>query len=581
MATPASPPPPDQRAKMVGWYDPVQLVKTGAQVVISSIFAANSDRRLTDAMGTPGYAPVDCTILDGGAPRRDIVIDYVADTGDGWNSTYAVAYWASRPELLLSDSEGKVHGTRRGDVLVFGGDEVYPTASKAAYERRLVAPYRTALEWTDPPSPQLYAIPGNHDWYDNLVSFSQRFVARDWLGGWETRQQRSYFALKLPHRWWLLGSDVQLASEIDKAQVDFFKKVAQDIGPDDRIILCTAEPHWVYEQEFKSDEKFRQGAENLRFLEEEILGKRVKVFLAGDLHHYRRHSLADNSVHKITAGGGGAFLHPTHAMSEEPLAGGFELADTCYPDRKTSRRLAIKNLWFIRQNWRFGLLSGVLSVLIYFTFARTLAAWNHDSLRSVSDTVASDLPLNTGALLLLFAVLAGFVAFTDTSVTWYRWFAGLTHGFLQWLFPLLAACELRALTASHWPHPTFASPLAAVLFQFLGGVLTVLFQFVAGALSGPLLIGIYLWASINIAGRHRNEAFSSLRIEDYKNFLRLHIDEKGNLHIHAIGIDRVPRADEWIDVPGASQHEPKVVPAPGGKGTAPRLIDGPIEMRSR
>jgi len=30
--------------------------------------------------------------------------------------------------------------TKRGDVLVFGGDEVYPVASREAYERKLVAP---------------------------------------------------------------------------------------------------------------------------------------------------------------------------------------------------------------------------------------------------------------------------------------------------------------------------------------------------------------------------------------------------------------------------------------------------------
>ncbi len=434
----------------------------------------------------------------------------------------------------------------------------------------MVAPYRTALEWTDAPNRQLYAVPGNHDWYDNLVSFSQRFVARDWLGGWQTRQQRSYFALKLPHGWWLLGSDVQLESEIDKAQVDFFREVARDILPEDRIILCTAEPHWVYEQEFKGSEKFTQGTDNLRFLEETIFGNRVKVFLAGDLHHYRRHSLPDGSIHKITAGGGGAFLHPTHAMSEEPLACGFELGPNCYPDTETSWRLGVRNLLFPFKNWKFGLLTGALSVLVYFTLAGTLATWHRGSPGSVWRTVALAIPLNPGALLIITAVLAGFLAFTDTSVRWYRWVAGLAHGALQLLFPVLAACGFRALTASQWPEPTAWSLLTSIVVQFL-----------AGTVSGSVVMGVYLFVSLNVAKRHRNEAFSSLRIEDYKTFLRLHIDERGELHIYPVGIERVPRAHEWIDVPGAGQYDPKLEPAEGGRWTRPHLIEGPITVARR
>ncbi len=40
-------------------------------------------------------------------------------------------------------------------------------------------------------------------------------------------------------------------------------------------------------------------------------------------------------------------------------------------------------------------------------------------------------------------------------------------------------------------------------------------------------MGLYLLLSLNLFGRHGNEAFSSLGVEDWKNFLRLHINEKG------------------------------------------------------
>ena len=39
---------------MVGWFDPGQLVRTGVDVVISAIFARNSDRRVLDALSQMG-----------------------------------------------------------------------------------------------------------------------------------------------------------------------------------------------------------------------------------------------------------------------------------------------------------------------------------------------------------------------------------------------------------------------------------------------------------------------------------------------------------------------------------------------
>lgn len=552
---------------MAGWYDPSQLVRTGIQVVVSTAFARNADRRLTDAICTGDYRAFDySTVPDGGAgaPRREIVVDYVADTGDGWNSTYAVAYWVSRPKLELVDPAGKAHQTRRGDVLVFGGDEVYPAASAERYEQRLVAPYRTALERTDPPHPALFALPGNHDWYDNLVAFSQRFVAREWLGGWQTRQERSYFAIKLPHGWWLVGSDVQLESEIDQRQVDFFSTVARKIGPDDRIILCTAEPHWVYEHEIRHRRKYERSAKNLQFLEEHVFGRRIRVFLSGDLHHYRRYALPDGSMHKITAGGGGAFLHPTHGMREGPLAGGFEPRAT-YPKRSESQLLALGNLLFPVINRRFGLLTAILSVLVYLNLAQTLAGWRPGSGVPLWKAVALAIPMTPGAVLTILGVLGGFLAFTDTSARWYRIVGGTTHGAVQLLLPILTACGFRAATAGWQEPPPWFSLAVPPLVQFL-----------SGWIGGSIAMGLYLLISLNVFGRHRNEAFSSLRCPDFKNFLRLRIDEAGELTIYPIGIRRVPRDDEWSPVPGATEQDPKLHPREGGRWTPPHLIEEPF-----
>jgi len=64
--------------------------------------------------------------------------------------------------------------------------------------------------------------------------------------------------------------------------------------------------------------------------------------------------------------------------------------------------------------------------------------------------------------------------------------------------------------------------------------------------------------SLNVFGRHANEAFSALRIEDFKHFLRLHIAPDGTLTIHPIRIDRVPR--RWRDRRPGEATASRVVP---------------------
>src|SRR5207249_1128708 len=75
---------------------------------------------------------------------------------------------------------------------------------------------------------------------------------------------------------------------------------------------------------------------------------------------------------------------------------------------------------------------------------------------------------------------------------------------------------------------------------------------------GSIIMGIYLLVSLNVFGVHGNEAFSALRCEDWKNFLKLHIDSQGNLSIYPIGIDRVPR--RWAKVESPRAGEPEVEP---------------------
>ena len=71
--------------------------------------------------------------------QGDFWFDYVADIGDGWNSTYAIADAIAQPELdVQRDGASK---PQAGRVLVFGGDEVYPYPTRAEYDVRTETPY--------------------------------------------------------------------------------------------------------------------------------------------------------------------------------------------------------------------------------------------------------------------------------------------------------------------------------------------------------------------------------------------------------------------------------------------------------
>lgn len=615
---------------MVGWYDPRQLAQTGVEVAVSTIFGRHSDHRLVEAMAAgeddPDFYDYTCYHDDDGKevcqptdrPRNSIWIDYVGDVGDGWNSTYGVAYYLALPSKTFKYTDGKntfdTTETRRGEVLIFGGDEVYPTASREMYQDRLVVPYETALRHTDEAHPHVYAIPGNHDWYDSLVAFTRLFTSRRWFAGWRTRQTRSYFALKLPHNWWLLGTDVQLGSDIDGPQVEYFEKLCQYMeeetkktGKPASIILCHAEPHWIRAWQYEGiDPNYSES--NLKLLEKR-LGNDVAVFIAGDLHHYRRHESRDGSTQKITAGGGGAFLHPTHVgrfarknfktiyekkpgqenLSQRDINGlpkdtVFDQAD-CFPSEPESRRASWRNLLFPffvflgNKSWSFGL---VIAALYWLIGLSTVASIDDPKLSriefnlpSIGGSLLYDLVNSPATLFFVVLTIIGFIFFTDT----HRWLHRVPMGGLHALAHVIAAFTIALLSVFFVPWPeSWKSTFALAGFEFHPDVRMVgasVLIFLGGFIAGSFIMGLYLLVSLNLFNRHGNEAFSSLGIEDWKNFLRMQIDENGNLTIYPIGIRRVPR--RWK--PRATNTGPEVVPD-DSKATEPFMIGKqPIFMK--
>ncbi len=554
--------------KMVGWYDPLQLINTGVQVTVSELIGSRSDYRVIEAL-SPAQE-----IFDYGSDS-DLWIDYVADLGDGWDSTYAVASTLAAEQLDIHADTGGSFATSRGRILIMGGDQVYPTANRDAYEERTVGPYACALEESSPPHPELFVVPGNHDWYDGLVSFSRLFCQARWFGGWQTRQRRSYFALRLPHHWWLWGVDIQLESDIDQPQVEYFRGVAQNMRHGDRVILVTAEPHWIYGNIY--DSKYQK---SLAFLEENIIagaGASLQVALAGDLHHYRRHeSTKDPSKQLITSGGGGAFLHPTYGQPVCQITVGKKVPveyrlKKAYPTEQTCKRLLLRNLLFSFINPQFGFFTG----LVYLVLAWLLQPGIERELSNLVPGASSTLRLDAfirailkspSGVLWIVVVIAGFIFFTDTHSRTYKVAAGGLHALAH-----LAGVLVTAIIASFVIGP--GKPLNDLSsLQLIGRAFAI---FLGGYLVGPFLMGMYLYISLRVFRRHANEAFSSLRIPDYKNFLRLHIGREGDLTIYPIGIEKVPRV--WSTVVNPSPEKPQVLPG-GSQPIKVHLIEAPIQV---
>jgi hypothetical protein len=463
---------------------------------------------------------------------------------------------------------------------------VYPTPSREAYHRRLIVPYQQAFGDARPAEPpHVFAIPGNHDWYDGLTAFWRLFCSGfggRHFAGWRTRQHRSYFALKLPHGWWLIGSDGQLQADIDAPQIEYFRGIAdRHMQPGDRVIMCLAYPSWIHAHKYRGlgghlDET------DLLYLRSEVFGRRgvtMDVYLAGDNHHYRRHEEIDPRrpeapVQKITAGGGGAFLHPTHdedvsrieevfvARDQQPRA--FALKAS-YPDPRVSQRLTFGNLLFVLKNPAFGLVPAAIYVFTAWLVSATMAVPPQPA--SVSDAFELTrlaFVRNPALILWVGTITMALVLFTDTHSRIYKWIGGLTHAAAHWacLFALgWGSMLLARLLLPYWGFGRFA--LDALLIG-------------AGAwIGGSIIVGLYLLVSLNVFGRHSEEAFSALRIADYKNFVRLHIARDGALTIYPIAIPRVPRA--WRPRREDDESPSLLVP---DEPLRPTLIEEPVVLRA-
>lgn len=636
---------------MVPWFSPTNLANAAARAALSPIFGIYADARAGQAT-IDGFKPEELraaaerhllTEAEVAGPDGAIWVDYLADTADGFDSTYAMASLVAADQLEVSRAGGReTFKLPTGRVFILGGDQVYPYPSRQEYDNRFVYPFRMAF--SSPAQPRLtFVIPGNHDWYDGLNSFDFLFcqarfgIGRisDPIGNLRFTQHRSYFAVRLPNNWWIWGADIQFSQYLDVGQVRYFQAVAEQMlerqpgESEHKIILCIAEPGWQYEHEAAI-----AANSNISIVAgiADSAGAKICAVLSGDSHHYCRYYSKDLGLNLITAGGGGAFTHPTHQLYDnitfdwlgvphafdqrcKPTAEGKPAqGHTAFPSRGTSRMMTFWNIFFPLYNYTFAVLLGIFYWLMTWMYAQTPVGRQDCLIRpegsrelalvprplvedivyynartcglkgdglmlQVQDLIGITISAAIANFLLgifALALLIACISYADARRLWRK----LLMGTLHWLMHIVAMVGLY-VAVTHIGTPvgkwlsSLASPYMFGFHSLLQTATYVLLMIFGGGGVAGFVWGLYLLVSCAFFSRHWNDAFSALRLTDYKNFLRMKIEGEV-LTIYPIGLKRTPTRFEWrreSDRPD-SRYVPRIA-------LAPELIDGPIVIDAR
>jgi hypothetical protein len=271
----------------------------------------------------------------------------IGDPGEGDASQYAV----------LPALKAFAYDT---DFAVICSDVVYPAGGINDYEEKFFRPY------ADYPAP-IYAIPGNHDWYDNLTGFMFHFCGQGQVPPapfskaglrkllWrrppapalgevaemrKLRPRREQQA-QLPGPYYMIDTgplqlvciDTGVRGDIDRDQGAWLARIS---GASKKPkILLTGKPIYV-------DGAYRPGQiEDSGGTVDEIVRAPEHNYLAaigGDIHNYQRYpvDVGCRVVQYLVSGGGGAFMHATHRIPRVQLSGVSEGGFRCYPLRGDS-----------------------------------------------------------------------------------------------------------------------------------------------------------------------------------------------------------------------------------------------------
>ena len=232
--------------KMVSWYEPRLLARIGVRTVISSVFGQYADQRLIQAVTDPCRRQGACARYDYSDPnaerpaqahrlRRDRrVLDRLRRRRRRRLRAHLHDGLPARPGQPRRRGAGELP---HGDILIMGGDQCYPQATREEYKKRLLLPFSWAFRCRaeaqavrHPRQPRLVRRPDRLR-QPVLLRARQALNAKgNVIGGWQCQQHRSYWALKLPHNWWIWGADIQFSKYLDTSQVNYFEAIASRWG---------------------------------------------------------------------------------------------------------------------------------------------------------------------------------------------------------------------------------------------------------------------------------------------------------------------------------------------------------------
>lgn len=309
---------------------------------------------------------LDTRVVDRFAGRERISVALLGDPGEGDASQYVVV-------PVLDRVAGGDHGC---DLAVVVSDVIYPAGGVDAYENHHHRAYSTY------PGP-IYGLPGNHDWYDDLLGFMAVFCGQPPDGGpprvagpgpgWRRALRRllwrrppratqadvdalvrayrphpeqrasqpgPYCAIDAgPVR--LVLIDTGLHGGIDADQAEWLRRVSYD---DDRPkILLTGRPLLTYaaHQPCPVRDPRPDGPRSV----DEIVTDPAAGYLAvigGDDHNYQRYpvDLGDGrTLLYLVAGGSGAYMSATHTIPNLDTVSDVAVTEEgfrCYPLRGDS-----------------------------------------------------------------------------------------------------------------------------------------------------------------------------------------------------------------------------------------------------
>ena len=335
-----------------GWAE--ERTDTWREAMVQAVLTRNGGRQTasTFAVEPPGVASGDFSFV------------IIGDTGEGDASQHVL-----RDQLLT------IANAMDARFVVISSDVVYPTGAMKDYEAKFWLPFKGVTR-------PVYAIPGNHDWYDALEAFSATFLRPDAARaairaraeadlrvtsttadrideliresdrlrqayGVPTGFQRAPFFEFQTDRFALVAIDTGILRRIDRAQSAWLE-AALTRAAGKLTMAIVGHPFFAGGHDLTLED------DNFANLKRLLLRHDVAIVMAGDTHDLEYYAeprpAAAGPVHYFVNGGGGAYLSFGTSLAWPAAAP--TIAWAYYPNREAvTRKIQAKTPWWKWPAW--------------------------------------------------------------------------------------------------------------------------------------------------------------------------------------------------------------------------------------